>query len=61
MKTPMQELFEKFGHLLPNVEDEYVEKEREIILQSFVAGDERHLHDTPNAESYYTKITFKNE
>lgn len=31
--TPMQELFEKFGHLLPNVEYEYVEKENNFAKQ----------------------------
>lgn len=29
--TAMQELFEKFGHLLPNIENEYVEKEQEQL------------------------------
>lgn len=28
-KTAITELFEKYGHLLPDVEDEYKEKERQ--------------------------------
>jgi hypothetical protein len=31
MKTPMQTLFEKFGHLLPDIEDEYLAMERRMI------------------------------
>lgn len=32
MKTAMQELFEKFGHLFPNIETEYLEKEKQQII-----------------------------
>jgi hypothetical protein len=31
MKTPMQTLFEKFGHLLPDIEDEYLAMERRML------------------------------
>lgn len=31
MKTAMQELFEKYGHLLPDVEKEFIEKEKEQL------------------------------
>ena len=33
MKTPIEELFEKFGHLLPDIKDEYLLKEKECANQ----------------------------
>jgi len=38
MKTAMQELFEKFGHLLPNIETEYLETEKQHIINSWENG-----------------------
>lgn len=35
MKTPIQELFEKYGHLLPDVEKEYLEKEKQQIINAY--------------------------
>lgn len=29
METAMMELFEKYGHLLPNISEEFIKKERE--------------------------------
>jgi hypothetical protein len=34
-KTAIQELFEKYGHLLPNVKKKYLEKEKEQIKDAF--------------------------
>ena len=31
--TPMQELFKKYGHLLPDIEKEFLEKEKQQFLQ----------------------------
>ncbi len=36
--TAMQELFERFGHLLPNIEKQFLEKEKEDIMNAYTDG-----------------------
>lgn len=60
-KTPMQELFAKFGHLLPNVEDEYVEKEKQLIESVFDKGMFLMRREANiDGEDYYNQ-NYKNE
>ena len=60
-KTPMQELFEKFGHLLPNIEDEYIEKEKQIIESVFDDGHTAGAEGIEmNGKEYYNQ-NYKNE
>ena len=57
----MQELFEKFGHLLPNVEDEYVEKEKQLIESVFDKGMFLMRREANiDGEDYYNQ-NYKNE
>jgi len=37
-KTAMLELFERFGHLLPNIEKEFLEKEKQQIIHAYEEG-----------------------
>lgn len=41
MKTPMEELFEKFGHLLPDIKNEYLQKEKDQTKKSYFKGYQR--------------------
>lgn len=36
-ETPMQELFRRFGHLLPDIENEFLMKEGEVLTQADIA------------------------
>jgi len=67
--TPIQELIEFFENYLVSPDDfymhfehyknNYLKKERDVIENAFVAGDERGTKDIPfNAEQYYNQ-TFK--
>lgn len=67
--TPIQELIEFFENYIVSPDDfymhfehyknKYLEKERDVIKNAFVAGDERGTKDIPfNAEQYYSQ-TFK--
>ena len=40
MKTPIAELFQKFGHLLPDVENEYLEKEKKLLQHPTITDTE---------------------
>jgi len=52
MKTPIVELFEKFGHLLPDVENEYLEKEKQAIEE---AVKKANLEGKIEMADYYNK------
>lgn len=60
MKTPIAELFEKYGHLLPDVENEYLEKEKKLIEEAFENGfiknntSNRYISDI-EAQDYYNQ------
>lgn len=43
MKTPIAELFEKYGHLLPDVENEYLEKEKKAIEVNIQLSNDSNL------------------
>lgn len=60
-QTAMKQLFTKYGHLLPNVEEEYLALERQQIIDGYMQGshDEIHLVN-PDGEQYFTK-TYKDE
>jgi len=52
-KTAMTDLFERYGHLLPDVQEQYMQTEKEQIVDAFSSGQDRIF--TP--EEYY-KLTF---
>lgn len=61
MKTAMNELFERFGHLMPDTEKEFLEKEKQQIIDAFEsANSEIHNEDGSfkTGEQYYNE-TFK--
>ena len=60
-KSAMTELFEKYGHLLPNIEDKYIELERTQIEEAYSYGYmDGYNGDAYDKSDYYTK-TYKNE
>lgn len=60
-KTAMQELFEKFGHLLPNVQEEYLEKEKQQIMNDFNNGvNDECLGKNTTPEQYYSETYNQN-
>lgn len=62
----MQDLFKRYGHLLPNIEKEMLEREMSIIIESHKAGSkygqqlqvearrEGKFPKKMDAEKYYT-------
>ncbi|MHA1796603.1 MAG: hypothetical protein ACTSUK_10870 [Promethearchaeota archaeon] len=63
MKTPMQELFEeieeyqaKNKHIPKSVKDQFIEKEKQVIINAYKRGNTDHLVvDYPSAKYYYKK------
>ena len=58
-KTAMQDLMEKFGHLLPDVEETYLEKEKEQLCKMYVQGrKDNHLDYYPEKHAKETYNEF---
>lgn len=48
-ETPMQDLFRRFGHMLPDIENEFLTKEKVVLQQpdviKSVCGNLHHFSD----------------
>jgi len=61
MKTVVMEIFEKYGHLLPNVESECLEKEKQQIIEAATHGANFDKSPYSSAHEYYEKTYNNNE
>jgi len=52
-QTAIQELFEKYGHLLPDVKKKYLEKEKQQIEEDFYQGYNKDVEDIEDDESWH--------
>lgn len=58
-KTAMKDLMERFGHLLPDIEEKYLEKEKEQLCKMYVQGrNDNHLDYYPekHAKETYNEL-----
>jgi hypothetical protein len=58
-KTAMQDLLERFGHLIPDVEEEYLEKEKNQLCKMYIQGrNDKHLDYYPekHANEIYNEL-----
>lgn len=64
-ETPMQELFIKFGHLLPAIENEFLTMEKELLKSFYLKGDSNgcgcyNYSTDEDAEEYFSENFPKN-